>query len=53
MVQTELQYKFVYHAVRHYIETLSQRMAEEQVRTVRSASNRSLRVDWDPRVRVG
>jgi tyrosine-protein phosphatase non-receptor type 11 len=34
MVQTELQYKFVYHAVRHYIETLSQRMAEEQVSIV-------------------
>lgn len=31
MVQTELQYKFVYHAVRHYIDTLSQRLAEEQV----------------------
>ncbi|ELT99897.1 hypothetical protein CAPTEDRAFT_124253, partial [Capitella teleta] len=31
MVQTEAQYKFVYLAVRHYIETVSQRMQEEQV----------------------
>ena len=33
MVQTEAQYKFVYLAVRHYIETVSQRMQEEQVGT--------------------
>ena len=32
MVQTEAQYKFVYMAVHHYIETLSQRMEAEQVR---------------------
>jgi len=30
MVQTEAQYKFVYLAVRHHIETVSQRMQEEQ-----------------------
>jgi tyrosine-protein phosphatase non-receptor type 11 len=30
MVQTEAQYKFVYLAVQHYIETLRQRMAEEK-----------------------
>ena len=31
LVQTEAQYKFVYRAVQHYIETLSQRVAAEQV----------------------
>ncbi|KAH7956006.1 hypothetical protein HPB52_005519 [Rhipicephalus sanguineus] len=31
MVQTEAQYKFVYLAVEHYIETLQQRMQAEQV----------------------
>nr|CAD7569639.1 unnamed protein product [Timema californicum] len=31
MVQTEAQYKFVYLAVQHYIETVSQRMQAEQV----------------------
>lgn len=31
MVQTEAQYKFVYLAVLHYIETVSQRMQAEQV----------------------
>lgn len=30
MVQTELQYKFVYLAVKHYMET-AQRLVEEQV----------------------
>ncbi|KAI5718498.1 tyrosine-protein phosphatase corkscrew isoform X5 [Diaphorina citri] len=30
MVQTEAQYKFVYLAVQHYIQTLSQRLIEEQ-----------------------
>lgn len=30
MVQTEAQYKFVYLAVQHYIETVAQRMAAEQ-----------------------
>ena len=30
MVQTEAQYKFVYLAVQHHIETLSQRLAAEQ-----------------------
>ncbi|CAM1308650.1 PTPN11 (predicted) [Pycnogonum litorale] len=30
MVQTEAQYKFVYLAVQHYIDTLSQRMQAEQ-----------------------
>lgn len=31
MVQTEAQYQFVYLAVLHYIETVSQRMQAEQV----------------------
>lgn len=31
MVQTEAQYKFVYLAVLHYIETVSQRVQAEQV----------------------
>lgn len=31
MVQTEAQYKFVYLAVLHYIETVSHRMQAEQV----------------------
>ncbi len=31
MVQTEAQYKFVYVAVKHYIETVSHRMQAEQV----------------------
>jgi tyrosine-protein phosphatase non-receptor type 11 len=31
MVQTEAQYKFVYLAVQHYIETLQQRILAEQV----------------------
>ncbi len=31
MVQTEAQYKFVYLAVKHYIEVISQRVQEEQV----------------------
>lgn len=30
MVQTEAQYKFVYYAVQHYIQTLFQRMRAEQ-----------------------
>lgn len=30
MVQTELQYKFVYLAVKHYMDT-AQRLVEEQV----------------------
>ena len=30
LVQTEAQYKFVYLAVQHHIETLSQRLAAEQ-----------------------
>lgn len=31
MVQTEAQYKFVYLAVKHYIETVAQRREEDQV----------------------
>lgn len=31
MVQTEAQYRFVYSAVQHYVETVSQRMREEEV----------------------
>ena len=30
LVQTEAQYKFVYLAVQHHIDTLSQRLAAEQ-----------------------
>lgn len=30
MVQTEAQYKFVYYAVQHYVQTLYQRMRAEQ-----------------------
>ena len=30
MVQTEAQYKFVYLAVQHHIDTLSQRLSAEQ-----------------------
>ena len=33
MVQTEAQYKFVYLAVQHYIDTLQQRIQAEQVIT--------------------
>jgi tyrosine-protein phosphatase non-receptor type 11 len=32
MVQTEAQYKFVYMAVHHYIETVHHRMEAEQVK---------------------
>jgi hypothetical protein len=31
MVQTEAQYKFIYMAVQHYIETVQQRMMDEKV----------------------
>lgn len=31
MVQTEAQYKFVYFAVQHYMETLHQRIHADQV----------------------
>lgn len=31
MVQTEAQYKFVYLAVQHHIETITERMKAEQV----------------------
>ena len=31
MVQTEAQYKFVYRALLHYVETLQKRLHEEQV----------------------
>ena len=33
MVQTEAQYRFIYMAVQHYIETLQRRIEEEQVHT--------------------
>lgn len=33
MVQTEAQYRFIYMAVQHYIETLQRRIEEEQVRS--------------------
>ena len=32
LVQTEAQYRFVYHALKHYVETLQQRLAAEKVR---------------------
>lgn len=35
MVQTEAQYRFIYMAVQHYIETLQRRIEEEQVRGAR------------------
>lgn len=35
MVQTEAQYRFIYMAVQHYIETLQRRIEEEQVRSGR------------------
>lgn len=41
MVQTEAQYRFIYMAVQHYIETLQRRIEEEQVR-VRKLSPRFL-----------
>ncbi|KAJ8021478.1 Tyrosine-protein phosphatase non-receptor type 11 [Holothuria leucospilota] len=30
LVQTEAQYRFIYHAIKHYIETLSRRLKPEQ-----------------------
>lgn len=39
LVQTEAQYKFVYLAVQHYIETVQQRISAEQVRTPLSFRN--------------
>lgn len=35
MVQTEAQYRFIYMAVQHYIETLQRRIEEEQVQNWR------------------
>lgn len=40
MVQTEAQYKFVYLAVQHYIETTYQRKAAEQVTFLISTSHK-------------
>lgn len=34
MVQTEAQYKFVYLAVQHHIETITERMKADQVRVI-------------------
>ncbi|KAJ8968853.1 hypothetical protein NQ314_002059 [Rhamnusium bicolor] len=34
MVQTEAQYKFVYLAVQHHIETITERMKAEQVSNI-------------------
>ena len=36
MVQTEAQYKFVYLAIQHYIETVQRRMEAEQVIKIHS-----------------
>lgn len=36
MVQTEAQYRFIYMAVQHYIETLQRRIEEEQVPVCRA-----------------
>ena len=38
MVQTEAQYRFIYLAVRHYIDTTLQRMQAEQVCKISSHS---------------
>lgn len=38
MVQTEAQYRFIYMAVQHYIETLQRRIEEEQVEQQTRAS---------------
>lgn len=38
MVQTEAQYRFIYMAVQHYIETLQRRIEEEQVRLGKNSS---------------
>lgn len=41
MVQTEAQYKFVYLAVQHYINTLTQRIAAEQVSALKKSRART------------
>lgn len=43
MVQTEAQYRFIYMAVQHYIETLQRRIEEEQVRQ-QNTSSRALSI---------
>lgn len=42
MVQTEAQYKFVYLAVQHYIDTLQQRIQAEQVIFFKNLFNHDL-----------
>lgn len=39
MVQTEAQYRFIYMAVQHYIETLQRRIEEEQVQILVTLCN--------------
>lgn len=40
MVQTEAQYRFIYMAVQHYIETLQRRIEEEQVPSLDGPASR-------------
>ena len=42
MVQTEAQYKFVYMAVKHHIETLQQRVQMEKVYAINNLFLKSL-----------
>ena len=41
MVQTEAQYRFVYLAVQHYVDTVTRRMFEESVSRARTVSTRA------------
>ncbi|EQB77392.1 tyrosine-protein phosphatase non-receptor type 11 isoform 1 [Camelus ferus] len=43
MVQTEAQYRFIYMAVQHYIETLQRRIEEEQDELIKAITARSAR----------
>ena len=48
MVQTEAQYKFVYLAIQHYIETVQRRMEAEQVIKIQSKYfNSELAQNWN------
>jgi len=49
MVQTELQYKFVYLAVKHYMDT-AQRLVEEQVTASNCTSSRNF-VNFGPQTK--
>ena len=41
MVQTEAQYRFVYLAVQHYVDTVTRRMFEESVSRARTVLTRA------------